>query len=276
MPFSCTLPPEIWDYIIDNVHGDKKTLKACSLVAKSWLPSSHYNLFFSLSFHTRPERELEDIFNFLQTSSKVHSFTYEVKLFGSFEAKNAHDTKDVVCAHVLRNVFSYLPKVASLAMSGLFVTCRTACDHDPSDYPKLSLSRLSLVGLSARSSIFDLWQILIMAPTLDHLALEEVTVLSPDQDIPLNTLEDTALDIKYVVLSTVHLSLLRAVIQKMTFQNCLMLVYKPKLGPPMEEIPLIGHLICSAAQSLRTLHIFAGEVGAQRLSTSTCSSMIAY
>src|ERR1700735_1473632 len=37
--------PEITDVIVDNLHTDKSSLRACGLTARAWLPSSRYHLF---------------------------------------------------------------------------------------------------------------------------------------------------------------------------------------------------------------------------------------
>ncbi|KAI0755487.1 hypothetical protein C8Q74DRAFT_309126 [Fomes fomentarius] len=39
------LPAEIWDRVIDHLHDNKKALKRCSLVCKSWRNSSQHHLF---------------------------------------------------------------------------------------------------------------------------------------------------------------------------------------------------------------------------------------
>ena len=43
------IPPEIVDQIIDYVHDDVKTLAACSLIARDWVPSTRLHLFAKLS-----------------------------------------------------------------------------------------------------------------------------------------------------------------------------------------------------------------------------------
>jgi len=43
------IPPEIVDRIIDYVHDDVKTLTACSLIARDWVPSTRLHLFTRLS-----------------------------------------------------------------------------------------------------------------------------------------------------------------------------------------------------------------------------------
>ncbi|PCH36380.1 hypothetical protein WOLCODRAFT_166882 [Wolfiporia cocos MD-104 SS10] len=53
------LPPEITDFIIDFLHDDTRTLKACSLVCHSWLPATRYHLFDSVRI-----RSTEDCLRF--------------------------------------------------------------------------------------------------------------------------------------------------------------------------------------------------------------------
>ena len=44
------LPPEIFDLIIDHLHNEPITLKACYLVSKSWLPRSRTHIFAHVEF----------------------------------------------------------------------------------------------------------------------------------------------------------------------------------------------------------------------------------
>ncbi|KAJ7090647.1 hypothetical protein C8R44DRAFT_648056, partial [Mycena epipterygia] len=38
-------PSELYDYIIDHLHDDRRTLSACSLVCRDWYATSSYHLF---------------------------------------------------------------------------------------------------------------------------------------------------------------------------------------------------------------------------------------
>ena len=46
-----SLPPEILDYIIDLTGGNSRILRACSLVAKSWVARSRMHLFRDIRLH---------------------------------------------------------------------------------------------------------------------------------------------------------------------------------------------------------------------------------
>jgi len=46
----CTLPPEILDLVIDHLHDEPTTLKACCVVSKSWVPRTRKHLFARVDF----------------------------------------------------------------------------------------------------------------------------------------------------------------------------------------------------------------------------------
>ena len=46
------LPPEIFDHIVDLLHGEPETLKACCLISKSWIPRTRKHLFASVEFRS--------------------------------------------------------------------------------------------------------------------------------------------------------------------------------------------------------------------------------
>ena len=41
----CKLPPEITDVIIDHLHDDKHSLRACNQICRQWRPACQYHLF---------------------------------------------------------------------------------------------------------------------------------------------------------------------------------------------------------------------------------------
>ena len=49
---SCPLPPEILDLIVDHLHDEQTTLKACCLVSKSWIPRTRKHLFAYIRFNS--------------------------------------------------------------------------------------------------------------------------------------------------------------------------------------------------------------------------------
>ena len=51
------LPLEISDYIVDLLHNDHKTLKACCIVSKSWVPRVRKHLFREVAFRSLDDFE---------------------------------------------------------------------------------------------------------------------------------------------------------------------------------------------------------------------------
>ena len=47
---SSSLPPEILDIVVDNLHDEPTTLNACCTVSKSWVPRARRHLFFHVTF----------------------------------------------------------------------------------------------------------------------------------------------------------------------------------------------------------------------------------
>ncbi|KAG6856617.1 hypothetical protein H0H87_002573 [Tephrocybe sp. NHM501043] len=66
------LPPELIEIIVDYLHDDVFTLKACSLVGKAWHPTARYYLFTSIHLDlSLPPKSLK---GFLQHIARPKSF----------------------------------------------------------------------------------------------------------------------------------------------------------------------------------------------------------
>jgi len=46
-----TVPPELCDYVIDHLHNDRKSLMACSLTCRNWVPTSRCHLYCEVLLH---------------------------------------------------------------------------------------------------------------------------------------------------------------------------------------------------------------------------------
>lgn len=63
------LPRELVDNIIDHLHDDSNTLKACSLVCRDWLPSSHWHLFCEVRMKAEDLTDESDLVEFLRAGT---------------------------------------------------------------------------------------------------------------------------------------------------------------------------------------------------------------
>ncbi|KAJ6461110.1 hypothetical protein C8R45DRAFT_538614 [Mycena sanguinolenta] len=70
-------PSELEDIAVDFCHGDNATLAACGLVCRSWLPTSRYHLFSSITLTAQNVRDFLDI---VTLSPVVPSLVQDVEL----------------------------------------------------------------------------------------------------------------------------------------------------------------------------------------------------
>ncbi|KAH9922702.1 uncharacterized protein B0H18DRAFT_879070, partial [Fomitopsis serialis] len=48
------VPAELCDTVIDHLHDDPRTLAACALVCRAWVPSSRMHQFHTVILHRFP------------------------------------------------------------------------------------------------------------------------------------------------------------------------------------------------------------------------------
>ncbi|KAL4248503.1 hypothetical protein ABKN59_007776 [Abortiporus biennis] len=133
--------PEILDLIIDNLHDDTKSLRSCSLVSKSWLPSSRYHLFETKTIYVEfyfpeiPSRVgLESFLTFILSSSAIAETVRTLILVGGLANK--------------------LPFLRHLKLQKLDLTCGHLASMSPYDsFIRLPIAKLSLYGVSIDQSI---------------------------------------------------------------------------------------------------------------------------
>ena len=75
----CSLPPELLDHIVDHLHDDPTALKACSVVARSWVPRARSYLFARVEFDT-----------------SKHSIEQWMKTFPDPSNSPAHHTRNLI------------------------------------------------------------------------------------------------------------------------------------------------------------------------------------
>lgn len=62
------LPAELVDIVIDHLFDDKPSLRACALVSSTWLPTSRYHLFRSITVFIKQGMLFADFLNFLRAT----------------------------------------------------------------------------------------------------------------------------------------------------------------------------------------------------------------
>ena len=77
-----SLPPEILDLIVDHLHDEPTTLKACCLVSKSWVWRTRWHLFFHVEFNTAESSFEKWMKVFQEPSNSPAHHTRTLSIFG--------------------------------------------------------------------------------------------------------------------------------------------------------------------------------------------------
>lgn len=177
------VPQEVWDEIIDNVY--KRSLKACSLTCRRWVPRARKHLFkkFVLNKRTKPWTSLLQLW---ESSSRIVPFAQYVKQLAihdnSISTERDQQALQVMCAkmikvhelrlcsidfshrfvdHILRTLHSALPNVKVMRLHNIMFP--SLSDIPIFLHPFRNLSTLVLHKVSAESiDLFD--DALIHAP----------------------------------------------------------------------------------------------------------------
>ena len=162
MSSSTNLPPEIFDLIIDHLHDEPTTLRACSLVSKSWVPRTRRHLFDRVELDMEYGPFLESWMGFFPDPSTSPAHHTRFLVFRRFLAIAADATD------ILTHTRSFCH------ITGLEVTTTSAKnDHRLSLFPLHGLSP-TLKSLSLDYELLPVSEILNLIcsfPLLEDLTL---------------------------------------------------------------------------------------------------------
>lgn len=114
-----TIPIELSDYILDFLHEDRKALKKCSLICRSWYPSARYHLYSRIYLPSPTAcRLLHQLF---ESSSYLGQFTRYLNLSKAMSPTSDKDSEDTnsKLAVLWPPLFAALPHVEELELSFL-------------------------------------------------------------------------------------------------------------------------------------------------------------
>ena len=89
MSLPCSLPQEIFDLIVDHLHGEPAVLKTCCVAAKSWVPRARKHLFASVTFGIPPSNFNQWQKTFPDPSNSPARYTRSLFIFGLPAVPNA-------------------------------------------------------------------------------------------------------------------------------------------------------------------------------------------
>lgn len=121
-----TLPPELWDPIVDELSSDRSAVQACSLTHRAWVASTRRHLFKAIELKgTDCCRRFRDI---LISSSSIGTgvaqWVYDVTLSMIRLRLDVPEDAEVSDVPLLEETLSRLPNVDSLRLHAVEVECR--------------------------------------------------------------------------------------------------------------------------------------------------------
>ena len=105
------LPQELVDQIIDFLHDDHPTLQSCTLVARTWLPSSRLHLFSKISVDVNSSQFCEFL-AYARSCASVPQYVRQVTLIGRHA--QSKPTRNPVTQAILVDLLACLPRLELL------------------------------------------------------------------------------------------------------------------------------------------------------------------
>ncbi|KIP10416.1 hypothetical protein PHLGIDRAFT_115538 [Phlebiopsis gigantea 11061_1 CR5-6] len=132
------IPQELLDNIIDNLHDNRKSLAACSLVSRTWLACSHYHLFYTITFGKD---------DFLPYSKTIRLLESSRSIRGHIRVLQIWSVATCVAPETLARVLDMFANLHTLRMYG--TTCKVV-EGAPAQWQRTAkLRRLELGGFDA-------------------------------------------------------------------------------------------------------------------------------
>lgn len=132
------LPPELVDVVVDYLHNDRKALANFSLVARSWLATSHYHLFHAIQLSKDDFREYSDTMQLLESSSNIR---YNIRILQIWSVPAC------VAPETLAYVLDSLENLHTVCMYGM--TCKISVGPPVQWTRTKKLRKLELSGFDA-------------------------------------------------------------------------------------------------------------------------------
>ncbi|KAI0781967.1 hypothetical protein C8Q75DRAFT_812043 [Abortiporus biennis] len=265
------LAQEILDIIIDNLHDDKATLHACSLVSRAWVPSSQLHMFNSITIYMHRDSvagttEYSGFDAFSKAldveTSGIWRFVRRLVLKSSPEI---HQDMGYCSVEFIHSLLDRLPRLHTLHLAQLKITEELPKEMSPRIHglKELHLNRLIFATTT------DLCLLLKVFPQLHSLTARTlIGMVSSPIIVPLK------LQLKTLSLSSpidsvgVLLSQLMGggCIDQLTSFTCHMAV---DLDPS-----LLSHVLRTIGPTLKYLELHPSSLGSFReVDFSPCSSI---
>lgn len=132
--------------IIDFLHGDSRTLAACSLVSRSWLISSHWHMFYQIE--VEEEHICKGFLHLLHTSHTVPRSVQELRL-----VLPTSEPQELIHPQTLIHILELLSSLHTFRIFGIIIGPFKPGVPLRWNHPKLRLLELSGFEAKAEQTI---------------------------------------------------------------------------------------------------------------------------
>ena len=163
------LPPETVDHIVDMLYDQPKTLRKCSLVAKSWVPRTRIHLFADIELSSpKALKSWKKAFPDPSNSPAFHTLTLSLKCGWAMTAADVEGGWIQAFSRVVRlDLWCYDPKISLPSLHGfspVLKSLRLSYSRQDSHVLNFVCSFPLLEDLTLISDYFDEWD---SSPTIN-------------------------------------------------------------------------------------------------------------
>lgn len=238
-----SLPQELIDEIIDNLHDDGAALAACSLVANTWLPSSQRHLFQGITVHLKdgvipPNRRMLDFQSFLQNSPRCRDY---IRTLALVEAPGSSVMLDLPLLYAITSMLDHLRCLKLIRVSWP----SSGASHNQCSHVREIVLQHNRIQDEA-----DLWNFFEWFPGVTKLTLE---VFQPIVVTPTRKLPAPSISLETLCLRFIPSQFLQGLLSTPSIHSLRCLDFGWVMYP--YHLSLVGNLIDSAGLNLTDLRI---------------------
>lgn len=129
---------ELVDIVLDHLHDDRKSLKACSLVSQTFRNSSQYHLLENVALTgVKSSRGLEAFMTFVETSPRFGHYVRTLRVFGEGSWFGKYDTAETRSLSLGPTHLRFLSQLPALRRLFLFELLWDSHRDSPAGQPLL-------------------------------------------------------------------------------------------------------------------------------------------
>lgn len=233
--------------VIDHLHDDQKSLFACSLVSRRWLPSCRFHLFRTITINdVKDEDDFKDVLSFFETHHGIPPIVRQLYVMGVFVSTPSL---------TLRSIGSLaigFPNLHTLKLHNMKWTKSSSFveRHSVPAVRNLHLSNINISG--GTRPLFDMMSVFpgLEALSMDyvHVPRDEIDHLRylPEMDLPDRHLRKVSIHTSHVMLQ--FLGYIQITSSSRSLESL-------SISIPSSGVTRVGEFLRDVGPNLRDLHL---------------------